>query len=126
MLDQVLELLGRACAQDGDWETQLSEMHHTRKVDRPSGTALALAKALVRGGLAVDPDSIESIRRDEEPGTHDVVLSTPLERVTIRHEALDRSLFAFGAIDMARSLKRCPAGQFSAAQLRPLSVIDGF
>jgi 4-hydroxy-tetrahydrodipicolinate reductase len=88
----------------------IREVHHTRKLDKPSGTALALADAAARGGHSIDSAQIESIREGDVVGDHALVWEGAAERIVLRHEAKDRDLFAQGAIEMARWICRQNAG----------------
>jgi 4-hydroxy-tetrahydrodipicolinate reductase len=85
------------------------ETHHVRKVDAPSGTALALADAIDRGleggagGRPVhfDRSRISSIRQGEVIGDHEVRARGPGEILTVSHHAVSRDLFALGALRLA-------------------------
>jgi 4-hydroxy-tetrahydrodipicolinate reductase len=79
----------------------IHEAHHAAKRDAPSGTALALERALRQGGLTRDVP-ITSMRAGFIPGTHTVGFDAPAESITITHEARDRSAFARGALEAAR------------------------
>lgn len=96
-------LVARATALLGsEYEITISETHHTRKLDKPSGTALALAESIVDGGGArPDPSRIESIREGDVVGDHEVRFTSDTEVLTLRHHAKNRDLFALGAIRMA-------------------------
>jgi len=94
----------------GAFTLSIREVHHTRKLDKPSGTALALADAAARGGHQVDSAQIESVREGDVVGDHAVVWEGSAERITLRHEAKDRDLFAQGAIAMARWICRQKPG----------------
>jgi len=77
----------------------MTEVHHRHKRDAPSGTALALCRA-------IDPDEpssteVHSVRAGEIIGRHEVVFYGPADRIVIGHEALSRDLFARGAIEAA-------------------------
>lgn len=98
------------CAQAGRWlaeapgfDVSLVETHHTRKRDAPSGTARLLADA-IEGASGRDV-LITSIRTGHVPGTHEVALDGPYERLTLRHEARDRRVFADGALTAATWLQ---------------------
>jgi len=90
----------------GAFTLSIREVHHTRKLDKPSGTALALADAAARGGHQIDAAKIESVREGDVVGDHVLVWEGSAERITLRHEAKDRDLFALGAISMARWICR--------------------
>ena len=76
----------------------IHEVHHTKKLDAPSGTALSWKKWL---GKEVE---ISSERTGDVVGIHELTLDTPEEKIEIRHEAKDRKLFAKGAIWAAQKL----------------------
>jgi len=114
----LLELAKRAAAVMSDAEIEIVEIHHDRKLDAPSGTALALAEAIQE----VRPDStlsmgrsghakrtkqeigIQSVRMGNIVGIHEVMVGTANETVTLRHEAYSRALFAEGALAAAQFL----------------------
>lgn len=70
----------------------IHEVHHTKKLDAPSGTALSFKEWL--GGDA----EITSAREGDVIGLHRLTLTTPSEQIVLEHEALDRRLFAEGAV----------------------------
>lgn len=108
-----------AAALDEDFDIEVIEAHHNQKVDAPSGTALMLGEAAAEGrGVSLDDvrdsgrDGITgarkrgdigftAIRGGDIIGEHDVLFAGPGERITLRHVASDRSLFAKGAIKAA-------------------------
>lgn len=75
-----------------DWDIEIVETHHNRKLDAPSGTALTLAKALNR------PVPMHSLRGGDVRGIHEIMFFGAGETLTLKHEALDRGLFAAGAV----------------------------
>ncbi|HEY0213828.1 MAG TPA: 4-hydroxy-tetrahydrodipicolinate reductase [Paenirhodobacter sp.] len=108
-----------AAALDEDWDIEIVEAHHNRKVDAPSGTALMLGKAAATGrGISLD-DHMESgrdgltgprqrgaigfsaIRGGDIVGEHDVIFAAAGERIVLRHMATDRGIFARGALKAA-------------------------
>ncbi len=109
-----------AAALNTGWDIEISEMHHKDKVDAPSGTALMLGGAAARGrGVALGDvrreqaaDQISgqreggaigfsSLRAGGVIGDHDVHITSALEQVTLSHRALDRQVFAAGALTAA-------------------------
>jgi 4-hydroxy-tetrahydrodipicolinate reductase len=108
-----------AAALDADWDIEIIEAHHNRKVDAPSGTALMLGEAAASGRgitLADHKDSgrdgitgartrghigFSAIRGGDIVGEHDVLFATAGERIVLRHIATDRTIFARGAIKAA-------------------------
>lgn len=102
-----------------EYDPALVEIHHRHKVDHPSGTARDLADLLVErlpakarwaapqdGTGPVDEDtlSVGWLRTGENPGAHTVMFEGPLDRIELRHEARDRSVFALGAVRAAEWL----------------------
>ena len=102
-----------------DWDIEILETHHRHKLDAPSGTALMLGDAAATGRDAKldtlrqapydGPDAQRergkigfSVRRSGGViGEHDVSLSSETERISISHSALDRRVFADGAVKAA-------------------------
>jgi 4-hydroxy-tetrahydrodipicolinate reductase len=105
-----------AAALDADWDIEVIEAHHSRKVDAPSGTALMLGQAAAEGrGVSLDDAKVagrdgitgartrgtigfSSIRGGDIVGEHDVLFASEGERIVLRHIAADRSIFARGAL----------------------------
>lgn len=108
-----------AAALDEDFDIEIIEAHHHHKVDAPSGTALMLGEAAAEGrGVALSDvadrgrDGITgarkrgdigfvAIRGGDIVGEHDVLFAAPGERITLRHVATDRAVFARGAMRAA-------------------------
>jgi len=100
IVERAAALLSRADATAG-FEPWVHELHHARKIDAPSGTAIVLREALAKGGF--DPRlAIASTRAGSIPGTHTVGFDGPFETVTLTHTTRDRRVFAQGALEAAR------------------------
>lgn len=99
LIQQMIEILSRAGKLFSDYHFSMSEVHHTKKLDAPSGTSLSWKK------WAGHDMEIESIREGDVVGIHELVLSTPNEKITLRHEALDRKIFAEGALFAAQKIQ---------------------
>ena len=103
----------------GEATISISETHHRHKLDAPSGTALALAQAMnsgqskVHGGNEHGQVDISSTREGEVIGEHTVNFSTPLECIEVKHKALDRDVFATGALLAGEWLVRQSAGYYT-------------
>lgn len=97
-----------------DFEVDISDVHHVHKVDAPSGTALKLGEAIAaaRGEQGTGSVRFSSERRGEVPGDHDVVLSSPTEKLTFGHSVATRQVFADGALRAARWVIGRPAGLY--------------
>ena len=119
-----------AAALDDDFDIEVIEGHHNRKVDAPSGTALMLGQAAA-DGRGVDLDSVSdrgrdgitgarkrgdigftAIRGGDIIGEHDVMFAGDGERIVLRHQASDRGLFAKGALKAALWGQGKPHGEY--------------
>jgi 4-hydroxy-tetrahydrodipicolinate reductase len=101
------ELVERAAGALRGWDCDIVEMHHTRKLDAPSGTALALGAAAQREGAQ---PRYASIRAGDIVGEHAVQVTTTGERLELVHRAASRDIFASGALHAALALPGRPAG----------------
>lgn len=128
-----------AAALGEDYDIEIVEAHHRHKVDAPSGTALMLGEAVAEGrGIDLSDmsdrgrDGITGARRDgaigfhairggDFIGEHDVIFAGPGERVTLRHVASDRALFARGALRAAMWLEGRGPGEYSMLDVLGLS-----
>ena len=133
----LLELTRRAARALGStgYDVEIVEAHHRHKADAPSGTALALGRAVADGrGIP-----LEQVRRDgrtgvggERPrgeiafhalrggeivGEHEVRFIGASERVTLAHVASDRALFAEGALRAARWLAGRDSGSYTMSDV---------
>ncbi len=112
-------------------DIEIVEIHHTRKVDAPSGTAHMIFDAIreVRpdacencgrvgeGKRQKDEIGISSLRMGNIVGIHEVHICTPSQTLTLRHEARDRGMFADGAVDAARFVSGKAPGRYTMADL---------
>ncbi len=96
-MNRFLQLVKKASALLENYDVAISETHHKAKVDRPSGTALALNRALNRESV-----DIASIRVGAIPGTHSIVFNTPDDTITLTHQAHNRLVWAKGALEAAK------------------------
>ncbi len=124
-------LVERAAAALPQADIEVLEMHHRRKVDAPSGTALLLGEAAAAGrGVDLKSHAVWSreghtgpreagtigfatLRGGSVIGEHDVILALDAERVVLRHVAEDRGVFARGAVAAATWAVTQPAGLYS-------------
>jgi len=87
-------------------QATISEIHHTKKADKPSGTAKALAEELLKAtGWLIRDEEIEAKREGEVIGVHSVTFRAPSENITLLHEATDRRVFAQGALLVAANFR---------------------
>jgi 4-hydroxy-tetrahydrodipicolinate reductase len=127
LVEQALRRLGP------DYDVEIVEIHHRKKVDSPSGTAKRLADAAhkARAGLwAVtgregdcgprksDEMGIFGVRGGDVVGDHTVYLLGPGERIELTHRASNRDLFAHGAIRGARFVFGRQPGLYTMSDVR--------
>jgi 4-hydroxy-tetrahydrodipicolinate reductase len=129
-------LVKRAAAMlDEDFDIEVLEMHHNRKIDAPSGTALLLGRAAADGrGIDLDQRSVRSrdghtgaresgdigfatLRGGTVVGEHSVIFAGPAERIEFVHKAEDRMLFARGALKAALWARGQKPGLYSMADV---------
>lgn len=85
-----------------DPEFHIHEVHHVHKKDAPSGTALSWKEWLDKEA------EVTSAREGDVKGIHELTVKTATEEITLKHKALDRALFAEGAIWAAKQLVENP------------------
>lgn len=109
---------GYAASSPVDVDLAVTDTHHRHKVDAPSGTALTLREALADGaGRPEDDVQTTSLRIGSVVGDHEVVASSELETITLRHTAHSRDLFATGALSAARWLLSRQPGTYTLDDL---------
>ena len=91
-----------------DYTTTIEEIHHTKKLDAPSGTAITLAEGIIENSdkkewsLDGNPSEknipITAIRTPEVPGTHTISYASEIDTIEIKHTAHNRKGFALGAV----------------------------
>lgn len=123
-INMLLELIRRAAFLLGDdFDIEIVEKHHNRKIDAPSGTALMLADA-AKQGMNYTPDlvfdrsgtrrprgkneiGISAVRGGTIPGEHSVIFAGTDEIIEFKHTVFSREVFAKGAIRAAKFLALC-------------------
>ena len=108
------ELVERAAAALPGWDYDIVEAHHARKLDAPSGTALALGAAAGRGGAH---PRYAPIRAGDIVGEHLVQFTGTGERLELVHRAGNRDIFARGALHAATRLRGKPPGAYRLRDL---------
>ncbi|MBB1138518.1 4-hydroxy-tetrahydrodipicolinate reductase [Myroides sp. WP-1] len=93
----------------------MQEVHHTEKLDAPSGTAITLAEGIIANSsytswtLDAQPTAeqihIDAVREDKVPGTHTVRYDSSIDQIEIKHTAHNREGFALGAVIAAEWIK---------------------
>ncbi len=118
-----------------DWDVEIVEMHHRRKVDAPSGTALMLGAAAadareirlgeasergrngITGARVRGAIGFASLRGGTVAGDHSVILAGDDERIVLSHVAENRMVFARGAVRAADWLTVQAPGRYTMAQV---------
>ena len=112
----LINLVKKAATTIPEFDVEIIEKHHNQKVDAPSGTALMFADAIKEvhneknyiygregkpGKRTKDEIGIHAIRGGNIVGEHEIIFAGFNEIISLKHEALDRSLFANGALRAA-------------------------
>ena len=97
-----------------DYNVEITETHHTKKLDKPSGTAITLAEQIIENldrksdwSLEKENDEtikIDSIREGDVFGIHEVKYESSFDEINIYHSAKSRKGFALGAVLAAEFL----------------------
>ena len=115
--------LARVMSKFPEYTASIEEIHHTAKLDKPSGTAITLAEGILEnsknltswnlengeekfreGKRGEDMLSISALRLPDVPGTHTVRYTSEIDTIELKHEAHNRKGFAAGAIRAAEFL----------------------
>ena len=113
------------------YDAEIVEMHHRQKVDAPSGTAVAIGRAVAKGRGVALADLMESgrhghtgarkpgaigfaaLRGGQVVGEHTLLFAAGTEHIALTHRAFDRRTFASGAVRAARWVAARPPGLYS-------------
>jgi 4-hydroxy-tetrahydrodipicolinate reductase len=124
-----------AATLDAEFDIEILEMHHNKKVDAPSGTALLLGAAAAQGrGIDLATSKIAaregitgarkkgdigfaSLRGGSVVGDHSVIFAAPGERIELVHRAEDRGIYARSAVKAALWARGKPPGLYSMADV---------
>lgn len=124
---------------DQEFDIEVLEMHHNKKIDAPSGTALLLGRAAAEGrGVDLGRRSVRvrdghtgarragdigfaALRGGTVVGDHTVIFAGPAERIELAHKAEDRMIFARGAVKAALWAKGQKPGLYSMADVLGLA-----
>ena len=107
------------------YDVQVEEIHHTQKLDSPSGTAITIAEGIIENldakqkwvnalvdangdvedNFKADELLIESHRIDSVPGTHTIIYDSEIDTIEFKHTAHNRNGFALGAVLAAEWIK---------------------
>ena len=118
-----------------DYDVEILEMHHNKKIDAPSGTALMFGRAAAAGrGIDLDAHAMRgrdgmtgarrkgdigfaALRGGSVVGDHSVIFAGPAERIELAHRAEDRMIFARGALHAALWARGKKPGLYSMADV---------
>ena len=101
------EYLAKIMSKFDSYTVEMEEIHHTQKLDAPSGTAISLAKGVIKNSSYTnwtldqpkkDQIHIEAKRIGMVPGTHTVTYNSAVDAIEIKHTAHNREGFALGAV----------------------------
>ena len=108
------EYLAKMMANLKNYTVSMEEIHHTKKLDAPSGTAITLAEGVIKNtdykdwalNVTNSPDELPIVakRIPDVPGTHEVTYTSNIDTIAIKHTAHSREGFALGAIVAAEWL----------------------
>jgi len=119
----VNKMLARIMGRYPQYDVQVEEIHHTQKLDSPSGTAITIAEGIIQNlegkkdwvndligegdEVIAKPEQllIESHRIEDVPGTHTVIYSSEVDDIEFKHKAHSRAGFALGAVLAAEWLQ---------------------
>lgn len=118
-----------------EYKPQITEIHHTEKLDAPSGTAISLANGIIEESQHYQdwycPQSkkdqpqnnslkIEAVRKQDVKGTHRIAYDSTIDTLSIQHEAHNRKGFALGAV-IAAEWSQNKTGIFTMKDVLQLS-----
>jgi 4-hydroxy-tetrahydrodipicolinate reductase len=129
LLEYVVNILSQKIPKD--YDVEINDDHHRKKIDYPSGTALMLAKAVAKGknknlesikgkiflnkkgNLQKNKINFFITRKGNTIGKHSVIFNNKIENIELKHTAFSRELFADGALNAAVWISKKNKGLFS-------------
>jgi 4-hydroxy-tetrahydrodipicolinate reductase len=111
---EINQRLSRLMTTVDGYDTEVGEIHHTQKLDAPSGTAITLAEHIIEnsnyktwtlGTPKSDEIYIDTKRIENVPGTHEITYNSEIDSISIKHTAHSRQGFATGAVIAAEWIK---------------------
>jgi 4-hydroxy-tetrahydrodipicolinate reductase len=111
--------LAKLMTKTDGYDVKMTEVHHTQKLDAPSGTAITLAEGVLENypskkswtlandnaNIKADELAITAVREGQVPGIHTITYDSEVDEITIHHSAKSRKGFAFGAVLAAEYVK---------------------
>lgn len=107
------DYLAKIMSKFSQYQVEMEEIHHTQKLDAPSGTAISLAKGIINNSHyqnwvlenpKADEILIDAKRIENVPGTHSVIYDSEVDAIEIKHIAHNREGFALGSVIAAEWL----------------------
>jgi len=107
------DYLAKMMANLKQYQVSMEEIHHTQKLDAPSGTAITLAEGIIKNtnysqwtleNPKANEIQIEAKRIENVPGTHSIFYDSTVDQIEIKHTAHNREGFALGAVVAAEWL----------------------
>ncbi|MCU0350167.1 MAG: 4-hydroxy-tetrahydrodipicolinate reductase [Flavobacterium sp.] len=107
------DYLAKMMANLKQYQVSMEEIHHTQKLDAPSGTAITLAEGIIKNtnysqwtleNPKANEIQIEAKRIENVPGTHSIFYDSTVDQIEIKHTAHSREGFALGAVVAAEWL----------------------
>ena len=107
------DYLAKIMSKFNQYQVEMEEIHHTQKLDAPSGTAISLAKGIINNShyqnwVLDNPKAneilIDAKRIENVPGTHSVIYHSEVDSIEIKHIAHNREGFALGSVIAAEWL----------------------
>lgn len=104
---EVNDYLSKMMSKFNQYTVSMEEIHHTQKLDKPSGTAISLANGIInntdKNNWSIENPSSDDVfidvkRIENVPGTHSIFYNSNEDTIEIKHTAHNRNGFAFGAI----------------------------
>jgi 4-hydroxy-tetrahydrodipicolinate reductase len=101
------EYLAKLMSKFKEYKVSMEEIHHTQKLDKPSGTAITLANTIInhidKNDWSIENPKeddlfIEVKRKENVPGTHTIIYNSEIDFIEIKHVAHNREGFALGSI----------------------------
>lgn len=101
------DYLAKMMAKFNQYHVSMEETHHTQKLDKPSGTAISLANAILnhteKNNWSIEKPKSDDLfidvkRTDNVPGTHSIFYQSEVDTIEIKHTAHNRDGFALGAV----------------------------
>jgi 4-hydroxy-tetrahydrodipicolinate reductase len=127
---EINKRLSQLMASIDGYSVEIEEIHHTQKLDTPSGTAITLAEQIIehtnyKNWTLDTPKSqdiyIDAKRIENVSGTHDITYTSEIDSLSIKHTAHSRQGFAMGAVIAAEWIKN-KKGVFSMKDVLQINV----